>query len=160
MSLESIYFVSQMIAAAAVVATLVFLAFQVRTSNRLARAEAYRSSNSELNAINATFGVGAVFQGAMRKVITNAERSQLDEAERMKMDLYMVSLTNIFEQLSREVREGVLDASYADRFPASAQFKSAFYRSSWPLYRQYLSAGLVADFEKKHNLDPSIQAAW
>lgn len=109
-------------------------------SNRLARAEASRTPNSDLNALNAAFGTDPVFRVAMRRVLAGASRDELDPEQR-------ISLTNIQEQLAREVREGVLVPGALD-FGGTGSFRLPYYRSSWPLYRTYLTSTFVRDFER------------
>lgn len=58
--------VARIISTLAVVLSVVYLARQVEVSNRLARAEASRTPNSDLNALNASFGTDPVFRPAMQ----------------------------------------------------------------------------------------------
>ena len=37
-------------------------------------------------------------------------------------------------------------------------FSLPYYRTSWSIYRGYLSSVFVEDFEKRYDLDPSIEA--
>jgi hypothetical protein len=73
----------ELIAAIATVATLIYLAIQIRASNRLARAEASRTPNSDLNSINAAFGTRPAFRAAMRRVLTGATRGELEADQRI-----------------------------------------------------------------------------
>lgn len=155
MTLEDLGNVGELIAAIATVLTLIYLAVQIRTSNRLARAEASRLPNSDLNALNATFGTNSIYISAMRKVLLNATRAELEPDERSVIDHYLLSLTNIQEQLVREIREGILDPDALD-FGGAGLFKLPYYRTSWPLYRNYLSEKFVADFEIQYELDPTL----
>jgi len=98
----------ELVAAIATVATLGYLGLQIRTSNRLARAEASRSPNSDLNTINGAFGTNPAFLAALRQVLTGAERSELQPLDRTLMDMYLLSVTNLQEQLLREVRAGIV----------------------------------------------------
>ncbi|MEN8158506.1 MAG: hypothetical protein ABFS41_00380 [Myxococcota bacterium] len=75
------------------------------------------------------------------------------------MDFYLVSITNLQEQLAHAIREGILDPGALD-FGGAGLFLLPYYRTSWPLYRGYLSAPFVRDFEKQYDLDPSIEAVW
>lgn len=149
----------ELVAAIATVATLIYLAIQIRASNRLARAEASRTPNSDLNSINSSFGTDPVFRVAMRRILTGATRTELEESERMVLDFYLVSITNIQEQLAREIREGILDPDALD-FGGAGLFLLPYYRASWPLYRGYLTSAFVESFEKQYELDPSIDAEW
>jgi hypothetical protein len=63
-------------------------------------------------------------------------------------------VTNIYEQLAREVSEGVLDAT-SMAFGAKGMFLLPYYRTSWSFYRQNLSPRFVADFEGKYSMGAS-----
>jgi hypothetical protein len=157
MTIQDLGSVGELVAAIATVATLIYLSIQIRSSNRLARAEASRTPNSDLNRINASFGVDPLFRAAMRRVLAGAERVELEPDERTLMDYYMISLTNIQEQLAREVREGILDPDALD-FGGAGLFSLPYYRTSWPIYRPFLSSVFVEDFERRYDLDASIEA--
>ncbi len=66
----------ELVAAIATVATLIYLAIQIRASNRLARAGASRTPNSDLNSLNAAFGTNPTFRAAMRQVLAGASRGR------------------------------------------------------------------------------------
>jgi hypothetical protein len=158
-TLQDLGSAGEFIAAIATVATLIYLAIQIRASNRLARAEASRVPNSDLNSINAAFGTDPTYRTAMRKVLTGVNRTDLDPDQRILVDFYLISVTNIQEQLFREIRAGILAPDALD-FGGAGLFLLPYYRTSWPLYRGYLSSVFVAQFESKYNLDPSIEVEW
>ena len=144
--------IGEIVGALAVVASLAYLAKQVRVSNRLARAEAWRSSNSDLNALNASFGTDPAFRSGMAKVLQDgAARDDLPVDERMAVSLYMLSVANIYEQLFREVREGVLNEA-ALEFGGRSLFATPFFRSSWHVYKPNLGASFVSHFEASFDL--------
>jgi hypothetical protein len=149
----------ELVAAIATVATLIYLASQIRASNRLARAEASRTPNSDLNSLNAAFGTQPTFRAAMRRVLTGARRTELDADDRLVLDFYLISITNLQEQLAREIREGILDPDAVD-FGGAGLFTLPYYRTSWSLYRGYLTSAFVHNFEQQYELDPSIEAEW
>lgn len=159
MNWEAVGAIGEIAGALAVVVSLVYLARQVGMSNRLARAEAFRAPNSDLNSMNAAFGIDPIFRAAIRQVLSGARRDELEPGERIFIDYYLISITNIYEQLAREVREGVLDPNALD-FGGKGLFLLPYYRTSWPLYRDYLSSTFVDNFEKQYELDPSIEAIW
>ena len=156
MTLEDLGNLGEIIAAIATVATLIYLAVQIRASNRLARAEASRSPNSDLNSLNAAFGTDPTFRAAIRLVLAGASRDDLEPDQRITVDFYLISVTNIQEQLAREIREGILDPDALD-FGGAGQFHLPYYRTSWPLYRPYLGSAFVKDFEHQYGLDPTIK---
>jgi hypothetical protein len=153
-TLEDLGNLGELIAAIATVTTLIYLAIQVRSSNRLAKAEASRSPNSDLNALNATFGTNPAYIAAIRKVLAGASRDELAPDDRTMVDYYLLSVTNIQEQLAREIRAGILDSDALD-FGGAGLFLLPYYRDSWALYRGYLSSRFVEDFEVQYELDPT-----
>ena len=155
MTIQDLGSIGEFVAAIATIVTLIYLAVQLRASNRLARAEASRAPNSDLNAINASFGTDPAFRTAWRKAMGGASRSEIDGDDRTLIDFYLISVTNVHEQLVREVRSGVLASDDLD-FGATGLFVLPYYRSSWALYRDFLSSHFVGEFEKQYDLDPSL----
>ena len=149
MTLQDLGSIGEFVAAVATVATLIYLAIQIRTSNRLSRAEASRAPNSDLNSLNAAFGTDPVFRAGMRQVLNGAKRG----------DFHMISVTNTQDQLWREIKAGILDPQALD-FGGAGIFSLPYYRTSWPLYRPFLNSGFVAEFEAKYDLDASAEAEW
>lgn len=147
----------EVVAAIATIGTLFYLAIQIHSSNRLARAEVSRAPNSDLNSINAAFGTDPLFRAAIRLVMTGASRQDLGESERLLVDYYLISITNLQEQLARESRDGILEKDALD-FGGAGLFLLPYYRTSWPIYRDYLSSSFVDAFEKQYELDSSIDA--
>lgn len=155
MTIQDLGSIGEFVAAIATVATLIYLSVQIRSSNRLARAEASRAPNSDLNAINAAFGTDPAFRAAFRKVLSGATRAELEPDERIVVDFHMISITNLQEQLAREIRAGILEPDALD-FGGAGLFLLPYYQASWPLYRSYLTSGFVGEFEKRYNLDPTL----
>ncbi len=157
LTIQDLGSLGELVAAAATVATLGYLSIQIRTSNRLARAEASRSPNSDLNAINGAFGTNAAFLAALRQILTGAERADIDPLDRSLLDMYLLSVTNLQEQLYRELWAGVVDEEALD-FGGKGLFLLPYYRTSWPIYRNYLTSAFVEQFEQRYDLDPTIDA--
>jgi len=159
MNWEAAGAIGEIAGATAVVVSLVYLAKQVAMSNRLARSDAFRDPNSELNSLNTAFGLNPIFRSAFRKTINGAGRGELEPDECTVMDFYLISATNIFDQLSREVREGILGKDALD-FGGKGLFLLPYYRASWPLYRDHFDTTLVKEFEDRYGFDPSLSAKW
>lgn len=151
MTWDTVGAIAQVASAIGVVVSLIYLARQLRMSNRLARAEAYRAPNSDLNSLNATFSTDVVFRAAFRKALEGATRDNLEPDERTALDGYLISVTNIYEQLARETREGILDPGTL-AFQARGLLQLPYYRTSWTFYRENLSPAFVEEFEKRHSL--------
>jgi hypothetical protein len=150
---------SELTGVIAVVVSLIYLGRQVRMGNMLARAEASRTPTSDLNMLNASFGQNREFQVALRKAIEGLERPAFEAEERVLLDLYFVSVTNIYEQLLREHCEGILGEDALD-FGGKGLFELPFYKTSWPILRPFLSSSFVVEFEKRYSLDPSIDTVY
>ena len=159
MSWDMLSALSEVAGAVAVVVSLLYLSRQVRMGNQLARAEASRAPTSDLNMLNASFGQNPKFHAALRKAIEGAERPQFEPDDRVLLDLYFVSVTNIYEQLTREVREGIIGQESLD-FGGKGLFELPFYRTSWPILKPFLSTPFVDEFEMRYSLDPKIEAAY
>lgn len=150
---------AQIVGVLAVVVSLVYLARQVDIANRLARAEASRTPNSDLNLLNSTFGTDPVFRSQFQNVLRGAVRDEVDADARMAIDMYLISMTNLQDQLVREIRAGILEEDAQD-FGGAGLFLLPYYRSSWPIFRPYFNTKFVAMFEKQHNFDLNIDAKW
>ena len=88
------------------VASLVYLGGQVRSSNRLSRAEAWRASYDNLISLNAAFGVDPLFQDTLHRVLyERVDREALEPRARIVMGMYLTSVVNLYAQLHREVEE-------------------------------------------------------
>jgi hypothetical protein len=159
MNWEAIGAVGSILGAITVVVSVVYLARQISMSNRLARADAFRTPNSQLNSINAAFGTNANFRPAIRLVLLGANRREMAEDDRVLIDFYFFSITNIYDQLAREVYEGILEPNARD-FGGKGIFVLPYYKASWSLYRDQLSSAIAEDFEKRFDLDPTIEAQW
>lgn len=159
MNWEILATAAELVGAVAVVISLIYVSRQIRMSNQLARAEASRAPTSDLNMLNASFGVDPAFRAALRKAIEGLERKDFEPDDRVLLDLYLVSVTNIYEQLSREVREGILGEQALD-FGGKGLFELPFYRTSWPILKPFLSSPFTDEFEKLYSLDPRIETIY
>jgi hypothetical protein len=156
---DAIGAIGEIVGAAAVVVSLVYLAQQMRMSNKLARSEAFRIPNAQLNSVNATFGLDPVFQPAIRKILNGAQRTELEPNERTALDYYLVSACNIYDQLSREMNEGILGSNARD-FGGKGLFELPYFAESWPLYKQHLSSKFVAEMERDFDLSVDGNPEW
>lgn len=150
---------AQIVSTLAVVLSVIYLARQVEVANRLARAEASRTPNSDLNSLNASFGTDPVFRMAMQQLVNGASRAEVEATLRMAADFYLISITNLQEQLVREIKAGALSADAQD-FGGAGLFSLPYFKTSWVLYRRYFSSGAVGQFEKQFNLGPTLVASW
>ena len=45
-------------------------------------------------------------------------------------------------------------------FGAKGMFELPFYRTSWPIFRPFLRAGFVDDFERRYSLDAGVDTVY
>ncbi len=121
--------IGEIAGATAVVASLVYLARQIRFSNRLAQAEAWRSPISDINGLNSTFGLDATFRDAVFRVLDGASPNDLSSDESRLVEIFLISVFNCHEQLFREVSRGVLDQRALSEFAGGFLFKLPFTRA-------------------------------
>jgi hypothetical protein len=132
MNWDMISAIGSLVAAVAVVISLVYLARQVALSNRLAKSEAWRSRFSDINTLNAAFGVNPLFDQAMTKIYGGALSHNLSKDESSLVNSFIVSLIQVYEQMFHEVEAGVLEVSELDEFSgATTLFQQAYVREMW-----------------------------
>ena len=131
MNWEVLSAVRELARVVAVVISLLYVSRQIGMSNRLARAEASRTPTSDLNMLNASVVANQDFRAALRKAIEGVERPDFEPDDQVLLDLYLVSVTDTYEQLSREVREGLLDEQSLD-FRGKGLFELPFCRPAGP----------------------------
>jgi len=133
--------------ALAVVVPLVYLARQIAFSNRLAQAEAFRSPISDINSLNATFGMDPVYREAVFCVIGGASPDDLESDQVHLMEIYLISVFNCYEQLFREVSRGVLEKEALSEFGGGFLFGLPFTLGRWSGMRQRLGPPFVEYIE-------------
>ena len=144
--------IGEIAGALAVVVSLVYLARQIAFSNRLAQAEAFRSPISDINSLNATFGMDPVYREAVFKVIDGASPDDLDSDEVQLVEIYLISVFNCYEQLFREVRRGVLEEKALSEFAGRFLFTLPFTLGRRSGMRQRLGPHFVEYIESSFDM--------
>jgi hypothetical protein len=121
-------------------------------SNKFAEAEAWRSRFSEFTSLNASYGVNPIFYHAMKKLHGGSLDADLNEDERALANSFVISALQIYEQLFREVRSGILDPVALDEFPGHSSFEMPYFREQWRFYRGILTAPMVEHMEARYRL--------
>ena len=152
MTLQDLGNIGELVAAIATVATLFYLARQVAMSNRFAKAEAWRSRFSEFTSINAAYGVNPIFYHAMRKLGEGGTMADLNGDEQALANSWIISMLQIYEQLFREVRTGILDPAALDEHPGASIFFFPFFKEQWSYYRAILLPRFSEFLEEKYKL--------
>ena len=152
MNWEAINAISETIGAIAVIVTLIYLARQIAMSNKFAAAEAWRSRFNEFTSINAAYGVNPVFYHANVKIHKGDLMADLNGDEQALINSWVISMLQIYEQLFREVRTGILDPAALDEYPGASTFLVPFFKEQWPFYRAILLPAFTEFLEEKYKL--------
>ena len=142
----------EFVGAIAVVVTLVYLSRQIAMSNKLAKADAWRSRFSEFTSLNAAYGVNTAFYYAMKKLYNGDLDADLNDAEKALANSFIISVLQMYEQFFREVRTGILDSSALDEFPGHSVFVLPYFREQWPFYRNIATPLMLEHMREKHGL--------
>ncbi len=155
MNWEAIQGLGEVVSAVAVVISLVYLGRQIRMSNRLGRAEAWRLPTSDLNALDASFAQDANFRDAIfRAAVGHETPEKFSQSEQQLINFYMLSITNLYEQLYREIREGILDSEAIDDFGARTVIENPYYQANWaPVFKATMGASFAQFFENHFQLN-------
>ena len=152
MNWDMIGALGEIVGAAAVVVSLVYLAQQVRVSNRLARAEAWRAIATSANTLNGNWGRDPEFRRVFAQIFEGATREDVTEDDRFLIGFYLLSTAQSYDQLFREVQEGVLPPRVLDEFSGGPLFSTPYFRSSWHVFRNFIPGTLAVHMEERFDL--------
>ena len=147
MTLEGIYFISQIIAAVAIVASLIFVGLQIRQSDRIQRAVMHQARADRIIGLFLT-------QAEPHMVATAAKASH--EPETMSVEdiislraVIMALVLNFEDQLWQQ--QGLLDERTVQRtkHAGARSMSSPAMRATWQLMRQGLFPEQVETFERE-----------
>ena len=123
MPLEKIYEISQIVAAVAIVASLLFVGWQIRQSDKLALAQTYQMRSDALQAMLVLAAdsehigpiIGKLTELGYPEDVTALER--LDNVERTRFRLWQIAQQTHWDNVHFQFQHGFLDKeSYQDSF--------------------------------------------
>jgi hypothetical protein len=143
MNWDAVGAVAELLAAAAVAASLAYVAVQVRLSNRLARAEAFRAAATQTAALTASQSTDPVFRSAFHKAyVRHLGREELTEDERVSIALWFVCQLSMMEQVHREVSLGILSPDAYGTWGEQCR-QVPYLLTLWPMVRANYSPEFV-----------------
>jgi hypothetical protein len=107
MTLEAIYYFSQIVAVVGIFASLIFVGLQVRQNTKALKATSHHAVTDSFNAINNMIANDPAFARRWRLGMAGAEG--LDEDERTSASFMMLGYMRIFETLYYQYTNGTLD---------------------------------------------------
>jgi hypothetical protein len=111
-TLEEIYYISQIVAVIAIFASLIFVGLQVRQNTKALKATSHHAVTDSFNAINNMIANDPKVARRWRLALAGAEG--LDEDERASGHMMMLAYMRIFETLYYQYNNGTLDKKLFD----------------------------------------------
>ncbi len=112
MTLETLYYVSQIVAVIAIFASLIFVGVQVRQNTKALKATSHHAVTDSFNAINNLIASDPKVARIWRLALVGSE--ELDEDERISADFMRLAYMRIFETLYYQYKNGTLDKKLFD----------------------------------------------
>jgi hypothetical protein len=144
--------VGELAGAAVVAVTVIYLAQQLRLSNRLARAEAWRWGVDRISANLMTAATIPAFRSGLTKIFAEAAtRDDLDPDERVAVGLHYSAHLTVYQQVFREVSLGLVSQASLDSL-APQLYRLPYFKSAWSIQRVDLHEDFAAYLEERYEL--------
>ena len=142
--------ISQVVGAAGVIASLIYVGRQVRLSNALARADAYRSVSLRVSEMTSEWARDEAFLPIVRAGIfeRSARMADLSPNDQTKVILYFSTALRIFEMIHRQVEAGVLRPD-AYGMLGGIMFRAPLFADAWQQLRGAYSADFAGLIESR-----------
>ena len=145
--------IGQMLAAASVVMSLLFVGYEIRQNTAVARtaaAQAFTQQIIDLNAILVAEGYPAL----NTRMAEGALRADFNSDDQMRIDVTVMSLLRIWESLFRAVEVGIVDEELLNPIGGAgpSPFDYPHFIESWPFYRSGFTEDFAAYFEGRRGL--------
>jgi hypothetical protein len=145
--------IGELAGAAVVAVTVIFLAQQLRLSNRLAQAEAWRRVTDRSTANVMTAATIPEFRSGFTKIYNEAATlNDLDPDEGMAVGLFYRASLSVYEQTFREVSLGILSNAALDTLTSNI-YRVPYFTSAWSIQRREIHEDFAAYLEKRYQLE-------
>ncbi|MFC1575401.1 hypothetical protein ACFL5A_01980 [Gemmatimonadota bacterium] len=142
----------EVLGAVAVVFTLGYLAKQVRLSNRIAKADAFRSTRVRLANLFESWAADAEWSELfVRLRFMGLRREEMSPRERATAGIRFQALLHHLAAIYEDVGLGILPPS-AFEIIGRGPFDAPYMKDTWPLLRKDHSQEFVEFFEDRHGL--------
>jgi hypothetical protein len=142
----------QLLAAAGVVVSLIFVGYEIRQNTAVARSAAAQAFTQQIIDINAIIVSGDIPQINAR-LEAGGKRADFTPEEQFILDINLISLVRVWESLFRSVQEGIVERELLEPIAKRGQnpFFTPYFTQSWPRYKDTFSQDFVTYFESKLN---------
>ena len=151
--------IGELLGAVVVGITVIYLARQVRLSNQMSKAEAWRSFVGKMVDVIASQSSDPVFRRAVARALQGATRGDLEEDERISIGLWYASQLVVTEQAHREVLLGILPKEVLDNSLGNVLYNVPYFESVWPVLREGRSRDLASWIEQHYDFKQATEGA-
>jgi hypothetical protein len=113
MTLEAIYYISQIVAVVGIFASLIFVGLQIRQNTKAIKATSHHAITDSFNAINNLILSDPKVARIWRLAVMGTTE-ELDEEERISVNFMLLANFRIFETLYYQYKNGTLDKKLFD----------------------------------------------
>jgi hypothetical protein len=161
-TLEAVYYISQIVAVVGIFASLIFVGLQIRQNTKAIKATSHHAVTDSFNAINTLILSDPKVARLWRLAITGSQ--DLNEDERTSADFMLLANMRIFETIYYQYKNGTMDKQLFDAelktlkwaftFPGSQAWWAANPISLSDEFRAFID-GLIRDAQKDAQARPS-----
>jgi hypothetical protein len=140
----------------AIVASLIFVAIEVRQSNQIGRIEAMESMATAWSSVGLELAGNENLAALLSRTDSGAIPNDFDAVENRQLFNVLHGLDHHWEMRFNQLKLGVLaSADYSYPGPRSSTFSSAYHKEIWPRIRPGLSEEYAVFWEQRFGLvDP------
>lgn len=153
MTIQDLGSIGEFVAAIATIATLIYLAVQIRYNTQATRSSSFHAISDSMNHVN--IAVAQTPELARIWLAGSTDRASLSQEERHQYDLILLSYFHVFETVHYQARVGAgeRDLVLAEERSLAALLETPGVRAWWaenpyafgPEFRSYLEKFLVSD---------------
>ena len=139
LTLEQASYLAEIIGVVTVVASIVYLAIQVKQNGRSLRVQTVHDISSQFKEAQSSIAHDKELADIYHRGVFNFD--QLDALEQLRFNLHVASLVRVFDELLFQYNEGALEESQWIGFKTILEdvFRYPGYQSVWNIRRQQYS---------------------
>jgi len=144
---------TEAVAAIGVIASLIFVGFQLRQSNDLGRLQAQQSMGEAWSTVNLTMATNPELADLMARMAAGELKAEFDPGEEYSLYLVLHGLDHTWEMYYKQMKSGVLEKGDINFPPPNNRtFGSSYHRELWPNIRAGFSEDFAVFWEQRYGL--------
>lgn len=143
----------EVIGTLAIIVSLVFVAYELRQSNRLGRLEAMQSLADGWLSSGLEISGNNELASLLARISSGATQSEFDEAENYQAMSFMYMADHFWQLRFNQLKLGLLKAEdYSFPNPTNLTYNSNFHREVWPAIRKDFNEKFAEFWEQRFDL--------